>query len=443
MARNRPSYLAHFALLGALAVSGTSAFAAPPQENRVFKPASQRLSALPTYAAQYVDFFERSSNATEKNLGELSRVANIVAMRHIAGGVITWPWNSQGLQQEMAGRSGGMVNFGPDRAWKDRKATGDAQNIVLTSWDRAPGAGELDQLKKFKADGAYLIAFGPRSLPALAEYVPLFDAWFDTGLGADDRVVTLKDGTKAGHGNLLANMLNGWTFEAELIAALTRMGKMPVMYQSYMVPEGKDWANKYSGKQFHDDLTIEPIAPGVLGKAFLNQIRENVRLFDTRQSANLNRAVALIVDEKKAGHNTVIASMGHSPFTYLGKGEETAWSQSFDLEATVPAHVEAYQKGAPEGALVLRIGYTGFKPDEATVLKDKKQRVILVSTQNPAPEAKIPADLQQYIDMEWTFGDASTPIAGYPIKVLPPSGIMQLIAFEAINVEVLAGLAEK
>lgn len=438
----RRATLVRCALLASLSLPAATGFAAPPKTWKV-RPASAMQSSLPKYAGEYFQFFQRASNATEKNLPEITRVAEIAADRYIAGGIFTWPWNGQSLQQEMTGRAGGLLHFGPDRDWKGRTPEQNANNIILTSWDRDPAPAELDQLKKLKETGGYLIGFGPRSLPALADYVPLFDVWFDTGLGADDRVVTLPGGAKAGHGNVLANMLNGWTFEAEFIAALTRKGKMPPMYQSYMVPEARDWAAKYKDTQFHDDLTVKPIAAGELGRAFLQQIRDNVSRFDHKQSANVNKAVSMIVDESKAGRKTVIAAMGHSPYTYLGKGEETAWALSFGVEGGTPNPAGNYEKNTADGALVLRIGYTGYRPGEADLFKFKKQRVILVSTQNPDADSQIPADLPLYLDMEWAYGDACTPIEGYPIKVFPPSGIMQNLVFEAINTEVLAALAAK
>lgn len=440
----RPASLVPLALLSTLVLPQTRCSAAPAQTPRMTRPPGERQSSMPQYAAQYITFFKQAADGTEKNLPELTRVAEIVAKRYIAGGEIVWPWNSQSLQQEMTGRAGGMIHFGPNRGWnKARTAEEKSHDVVFTSWDRAPGAAELEQLKKLKESGAYFIGFGPRGLPALAHYTPLFDAWFDTGLGADDQVVMLPGGAKAGQGNVLVNMLNGWTFEAELISAFTRAGKMPPMYQSYMVPGAKEWSAKYAAMQFHDDLTVAPIPAGVLGKAFLNQMRDNVRRFDQRQSLNIIKAAALIAEESKAGRKTVISMMGHAPWTYIGRNEEASWSIPAQLETFSPAEIEKYSKVAPDGALVLRIGYTGYKPEESSAYNAKKQRVILVSSQNPEPDAKIPADLPLFIDMEWTYGDASTPIEGYPVKVFPPSGIMQLIAFESINVEVLAQAAEK
>ena len=51
------------------------------------------------------------------------------------------------------------------------------------------------------------------------------------------------------------------------------------------------------------------------------------------------------------------------------------------------------------------------------------------------------ARLAASIDMGYAFGDACVAIDGYPLRVLPPSGVMQIAAYEAINVEVLAHTA--
>ncbi len=41
-------------------------------------------------------------------------------------------------------------------------------------------------------------------------------------------------------------------------------------------------------------------------------------------------------------------------------------------------------------------------------------------------------------DLGFTFGDACVSLDGYPIPILPPSGVMQIAAYEAINAEVHA-----
>jgi hypothetical protein len=72
----------------------------------------------------------------------------------------------------------------------------------------------------------------------------------------------------------------------------------------------------------------------------------------------------------------------------------------------------------------------------------KNQRVIWISSQNPNEALKIPAGLPNFIDMGWAYGDAAVSIEGYPIKVFAPSGIMQIVVFESINLEVLSRLPQ-
>ena len=48
----------------------------------------------------------------------------------------------------------------------------------------------------------------------------------------------------------------------------------------------------------------------------------------------------------------------------------------------------------------------------------------------------IPADRELRADFGSTFGDACVSLDGYPIPILSPSGVMQIAAHEAIDVEV-------
>lgn len=74
----------------------------------------------------------------------------------------------------------------------------------------------------------------------------------------------------------------------------------------------------------------------------------------------------------------------------------------------------------------------------AALFARKKQRVLLITSENPRPEYAIPADYTRRVDMGYAHGDASVWLEGYPIPILPPSGVMQVAAYEAINAEVLA-----
>src|SRR5512139_2600108 len=66
----------------------------------------------------YIDFALKACDVVESELPEITRLAEFVAERHLNGGLIGFPWNYQGLQQELMGRSGGIVHVGFDRPWK-------------------------------------------------------------------------------------------------------------------------------------------------------------------------------------------------------------------------------------------------------------------------------------------------------------------------------------
>ena len=164
-------------------------------------------------AQAYIHFALAACDNTEKQLPEITRVAEIVAQRHINGGLIGFPraawYVGHGLEEELWGRSGQIIHVSFDRPYKttERSAEEKANDVLIEGWTREPAPDELENLKKFKDAHCFIIGFGPKSLPSLAEEVKMCDAWFDTGYGDDDRAVTLGNGLRVGRGNLFSDVL--------------------------------------------------------------------------------------------------------------------------------------------------------------------------------------------------------------------------------------------
>jgi len=400
-------------------------------------------------ARAYLAFVNRACDRVEADLPKVTRVAEIAADRHIKGGILRLPWNHQGLQDELWGRSGGVIHIGTRRPHKhDRSAEEKAQDVAIIGWQRAPVAHKLNELKQLKSEGVYIIGFGPWALPELAEYVDVCDAWFDSGFGSDDRVVELADGSRAGRGNMLVDMLYGWSFIAEYIAALTRRGKMPPVWQAYLYDEGVAWGNKYFRKvQFHSDYEVPPQTAGSLAKRYLTHIRGLGDKFGREQIANTNKAVELILAERREGRKTFCASMGHAPWTFVCADEGKAWGTNVDIHSNLPRQVASYMRDSPDGALVLHVGYYGTDAKALEIFSSKQQRVMYISANTErAGETSlmtgfviraVPEDAPVYINMGIAFGDASIELEGYPHRILPSSGVMQLVAYQCVNVEVL------
>lgn len=403
-----------------------------------------RPGAIPAPSEAYLRFALSACDVVESNVPMITRIAETVAQRHLDGGVIGFPWNAQGLQQELMGRSGGLVHIGFERPFKSARTEAEKTNdIAIIGWDRAPGPADLQALRDAKARGCYVIGFGPRKMQALAPHLALCDVWIDSAFGEDDRVVGFADGSMGGHGNCLMNTLNGWVLTAEIVAALTRQGRMPTMWKSYSYADGRDWGERYLGKKlFHDEFQIAPLAAGNLAKEYLEQIRVHLRKFENSQLPEVTRTATLIAREVSQGRRLTVVTMGHMPWTFVGKYEDDRWASPLELNHGDPAAVTNYLTHTQQGALILRLGYSGQHQDETAIFEKKHQREMLITAaDNPRPEWQLPTNLVSKIEMGWEFGDACVTIPGYPIKVFPPSGIMQLVAYECVNVEVLDRIA--
>jgi len=395
-----------------------------------------------TPADLYCQFVQQTCTKIEQHMADYTAVAETVAQRHLNGGLIGFPWNYQGLQQELMGRSGGMVCTGFERPWKkDRTDAEKANDVAIIGWDHAPYDWELKRLQDLKKQGVYIIGFGPKDFPAIAEHVKLCDAFFDTGTAAQG-VIPLPDGRKIGRADHLINALNGWVLTGEIVGALTRQGKMPTMWKSYSYPDGPEWGNHYLlKKQFHDEYDVPAMPAGYLGRCYLSQIRGHVERFRRTQLDTIRRAAALCLDEVKAGRKVPVLSMSHMPWCYLGKFEDAQWVAPLDLEVSYAPHIKDFRAKVKEGSLVVRLGYFGVSPTEEYLVKEKKLRVIYLENEHPDADWQLPKkETMLSIDMCCAFGDACLSLDGYPIRILPPSGIMQVVGYEALNVEVQSAL---
>lgn len=396
--------------------------------------------AVATPAARYVDFAIRQCDVTQSNMAAFTAAAETVARRILDGGAVDFPWNGQSLQQELSGRAGGMMCLG--KVDRKRPAIERSNDVAIIGWERAPASNEIARLRAARKQGAFLIGFGPKAMPELAEQAALCDIFFDSGL-ADDRVVALPDGSRAGRANHLVNAINAWVFHAELVAALTRQGRMPIIWKSYFCPDGRAWGERYGNGQsarFHDDYTIAPVAPGEFGTRFVDQIRAHMIRFQRAELGAVHRAAAELVPAI-AKTNAVVLSAGHMPWTYVGKFEDARWVQSVEFHSTVSSQVASVQGKVPDRSVVVRLGYFGEAPVGKELFAKKRFRLATwIGAENPDPTCQPPADARSTIDIGAAFGDACVPIPGYPLPMCPPSGIMQVVAYEAVNVEVLAAL---
>jgi hypothetical protein len=394
----------------------------------------------PSPGAAYLDSLEQKLDETAARIPQITQLAERIAERHLRGGLVGFPWLGTTLEQELFGRAGGWMHVGFDRSWKKERTPDElANDVSIFAWDDAPKDGDLKKLRDEKSKGRFIVGFGPRTSPLLSEHVAACDAWIDSGGGENDRVVALGNGRRVGKTNHFTNAVNGWVLTAEVVAALTRHGKMPTMWKSWAAVDGRAWSERYFQKaQFHDDINVPPIPAGELAQRYLERIRYMVSRMKNSELAKLRTMAERIAAELREGRKTIIASAGHMGMSYLGRYDDALWAKNQEVHDNVESQMKGYEKDTPDGALVLRLGDWGLHRTIAALFERKKQRVMLIASENPRPEWAVPPSCEPYVDFGAAFGDACVQIEGYPIPILPPSGVMQVAAYETISAEVHA-----
>ncbi|MGO8930471.1 MAG: hypothetical protein ACLQU3_26690 [Limisphaerales bacterium] len=351
-------------------------------------------SAAPM-ADNYLSRLRDTVSGTRSNLATLTQSADHAAKEFLAGGDLWVAGRQADFISEACGRAGGLmaiVALG--------QQVPSSHDIVLYAVPGPLEEADLRIVNEWQAKGATVIKFcSPAGL--YHDHFPI-----DT----------------------VANVINLWTWTGEFVAACTRLGRMPVLYQSYGLPGGPERGKKYERRRFHDDLTISPIGPGVLGREYLNQIDRMLAKVNETQMPKIRQAAKWWGLVPKASATTLVT--GHM-FPRHMQDPRTVPTCEF---VAVPAweNKDLFDASRPP-PFVLYIGYQ-FAPqklvDQAKAMGVKLVYSDVQPCQPPEPVSNI-----LYIDPAWPLTDGCVTVPGYDIPSLPASGVVQAAIYWTIASE--------
>jgi hypothetical protein len=216
----------------------------------------------------------------------------------------------------------------------------------------------------------------------------------------------------------VANVVELWAWTGEFVAACTRRGKMPVLYQSYGLPGGIERGKRYAGKRFHDDLAIKAIPSGLLGKAYLDHIERMLGSLQKTQMPRIRQAAEWWKQLPRESSMTLVT--GHM-FPHHAQDPRSPRVSEFGTAADWENRDLTKEPHAPRWLLYL--GYQ-FAPEkllqQAKQLDVKLVYSVVRPTQPPEPAANV-----LYIDPGWPLADGCVEVPGYDVPILPASGVMQ------------------
>jgi len=318
-----------------------------------------------------------------------------------AGGEF-WVGGHPALISEFSGRAGGFMVLKPLRL--DALKAGDVVLYV---------PGDLDTPEErtaLAASGATVISAGTKAeAGGLELYVPTAEAPSPT----------------------LASTAAGWVYFAEVIAALTRHGKMPVIYESIGGYGGYQRIAQFASKGifWHETHTVPEIPPGTLGPVYIAAVSASLARVEAEMGPRLARLGAQVATANAAGKRTIMYNMGHLfPNEVAGTEiatlfESAVWNGGFMAQ---PAPDDTYT----EGDVVIHIGYQHPPYRLLPKVRSAGAQVAYVSVlqHRDYPEG---AEGCTWIDPMWPWADGVVTIPNYDVPACPPSGLINgAIAWE-------------
>lgn len=386
--------------------------------------AQPALASVRTPADVYVDYSLRLLDQTDASLPFLTQAANAVAERLVAGGKLYIGGSQQAFAAEGCYRAGGLMLL---QSYQPNLTLGPLDTVLIGSVGSQPQA-DLDLIRTLRQQGVVTVAFGSPQAKALGQEADFFisnnvvdEAGIIRLTAWDQPICPLAS---------VMNVVNLWVFTGELVAALTRCGQMPTMFQSVMSPGGKERNEKFLPTPFHTDRSVPPVAPAALGRSYLAALRKYLILLQATQGEAIRKAAAKVGQARAAGHTAHAVLVGHYVPAEIGRAGDPGLFQA----APAKGQPEEPLPGIQPGDVILYIGYTWLPLPLLRGAKEAGATTIAAIAQGEG--WAVPTDLIDiYIDPQWKLGDAAVEVPGYDLHILPPSGVVQSIIYWCISAE--------
>jgi len=306
---------------------------------------------------------------------------------------------------ELCGRAGGLMMI---KGMRD--STPQKDDVVLFAPSRNGAVP-----RKVLDSGALLIVFGNEiSSPGVLCFANHAD--------------------EAGISPTLANVIPAWVFTGELVAALTRLGRMPVLYESIGLYGGVPRIYQYEQKGifWHDKHEVPPIAAGVLGHRFIDAVADMLRRVEAEERKNINRAAGWAAAAKRSGKQLFMYSMGH---IFPAEVEKTAIGQLFKSGVWNSgfSYLKPPDDACNAGDVLIHIGYQHPPTEMLRRARHSGARVVYVDVLRDRDYVHDRGVI--WIDPMWPWSDACVGIEGYDVPALASSGIVNgAIAWEIYRV---------
>ncbi|MFA6110585.1 MAG: hypothetical protein WDA75_17620 [Candidatus Latescibacterota bacterium] len=379
------------------------------------------LDPVASHAASTDSFLaalDRGLARQQQVLPDWTPAAQEAADRFLAGGRLFVGGPAPDFVGEASGRSGGL---GPLTALANAESPGPQDAAVMGF--SGPDQGEVAVVRGLNEQGVLTIGFGSRA--QRPEIAAACAWWIDA------------QAEESPAGAPIAGILDVaslWSFIGEFVAACTRQGAMPPIWQSAMIPESAARNRRYSGVRVHADLQVDPVPVTRIGQAYLSTLRSHLAGFVAGERDRLRQAGEEISLARACGCRAwFFMDGGHMRAAVLALPDGPQGLEILER----PPDLAGLTASLQPGDLVYVQGYTVPPSALVTAAHAVGARVCAsMAGSHGQPAPRTAADL--VLDAQWQLGDAAVPVPGYDIPILPPSGFMAAAIYWALMLEAQA-----
>ena len=316
-------------------------------------------------------------------------------------------------------------------------------------------------VEKLLADGALIVFFGSR--PSAASLRQKF--------GASDRLILISHDVPDGgilevagwpekicSGRSIVNRLYLWTFEAELISAFMRRGKIPGILLSVTYESPQIWnIPLLHSYKFIPAFNVTPVPPGKFGTTYLEHLSRIVSSIVPGQRQQFLKAAQWLAEAARNKRRSfALLIHGLDPEGLPGDpGLFTVFSEG---NAYYPQLAE--EIGQDDVALF--VGYNWYPPRLANTVDRAQAKQILCFTlvqevpptpavygevgelMHPTSFDQLPqAENRIYIDLKFAQYNAVLQIPGYPVPALETSAFAEDVVYWHLVADTIELLGKK
>jgi hypothetical protein len=353
-------------------------------------------------------------------LPEISQAAESAASRLIGGGDLYIASSRPDFMSEGYVRSGGMMMM-----QECTSSTPKQGDVVIAGWSDTESDADRRLISRLVETGAFVIGIGPEAKQ--------FSRNLDVFLHSDPPCPEIV----LGHLNnesypliSLQNLILLWTFTAELVAAMTREGQMPVMYQSVLTEGARERNTSFGSHRFHATHDVPSISPGRLGGAYLDRISTCLTSLHHEAPA-VARAAAAAVEVLKNDRHIHAFLIAHFPVHQAGAPGDPGYMTTLDTFTGETPDVAELERKLGPGDLFFFLGYYR-RPNAAYEVARRRQCTIVEIIAGAREPASVGHEPDYKIDPGWEYTDSLVDVPGYDVRILPASGILQAAVYWSV-----------